>query len=106
MKFDTEFPGCSTICNSSGEILGRLDDFSESTLTRIVELGGGNSSNNNNASSTSTSTLQTEIPCYWGGFTDGTPFLKICHIYQFFGSKSYQNDERRKKIAKDAFSRR
>jgi hypothetical protein len=43
-----------------------------------------------------------DIPSCWGGFTDGTPFLKICCIYEWLGSRSYQNDDLRKRLAREA----
>lgn len=95
MTFDTEFPGSSTICDHTGNVLGRLNGEKEGILTRIVSLGSS-------TSATPSRHRHEEIPYYWGGFTDGTPFLKVCHIYQWLGKRSYQNDERRKKMAEEA----
>ena len=101
MTFDTEFPGCSAIYDyATKEVVGRLGENEQGILSREVTLG----------TTIAESTISSEknpltIPRYWGGYNNPTPFLKVCILYEWLGSRSYTNDELRKKLALQAWEK-
>ena len=101
MTFNTEFPGCSAIYDmKSNEIVGRLPENKEGILTRNVTLGRRE---NKSSSNDDAQVVVEKIPRYLGGYTNSTPFLKVCIFYEWLGSYSYKNDPLRKKLAKDTY---
>ena len=100
MTFDTEFPGCSSIYDyATNEIVGRLGENEQGILSREVTLG------TTIAESKTSSEKMLTIPRYWGGYTNPTPFLKVCILYEWLGSRSYKNDKLRKKLASEAWEK-
>ena len=92
MTFDTEFPGGSAICSANGTELGRLGETEEGVLIRPGDL-----------TKAAEPEVKPTIPRYWGGYTDGTPFLKVCLLFQYFGARYYNSSELRKQLAREAF---
>ena len=93
MTFDTEFPGGSAICSADGTELGRMSTEESGVLCRDVVLGTA-------GSEASSSLVQAVIPRFMCGYTDPSPFLKVCVMFEWLGARSYNSDKLRKTLAK------
>jgi predicted amidohydrolase len=88
-KYDSPFPGQSTICDAHGTILQRLPETGDTWACQTVEVG---------RTTGATKRFKVNEETY-GEFAGGSWVLKLCNPLEWLGTRNYTSSEKRKEMA-------
>ena len=97
MKFDSNYPGGSMICDATGTILAEMDATTEGVTCAYIP------SSQPKVGPISDTEIQLER--YWGGYSHPAPWLKVCLLLEWLGARSYGKSAIREQMARSALEK-